>query len=262
MTDSLDATNPFSHEAEGWQYLLDEESYDNKDGWTWTFYEEDEGHTPHQGWKIHISSGPEDGREVAETVLPYLQENSISHKMTDSPYRLDSYTGGNEHRLITVFPSYDPEKREKITVGNDEVRIQHFKQGNRKHNNDAINANTNNTGRIIDYLLDELDDEELLFGPTIEGDDRKEYQVGDTRVHYRYSVNQSDAVIELNGSEPVIGDELLQGTQNEKLDVVKDNRLVGPDAEVISNHRHPQPPESAEHPEDLNWVEEIRYNRE
>lgn len=115
---------------------------------------------------------------------------------------------------------------------------------------------------MIEDLLEELDEEELLFGPTIEGGNRKEYQVGDTRVHYRYAISNSEAVIELNGNEPVIGDEVLEGPQNEKLDVVKDNRLVGPDANVISNHRHPQTPEVAEHPVDLNWVEEIRYNKE
>lgn len=261
MTDSLESAKPYSHEAEDWQGLLDKESYDNKKGWTWTFYEEDEGNTPHQGWKIHISSKPKDGRQVAETVLPYLQENSISHKVTDSPYRLESYTGGNEHRLVTVFPSYDAGKKEEITVGDEDVRIQYFKSGDRDHNIRAINANTKTTARIIEDLLKELDDEEILFGPPIEGDNRKEYQVGDTRAHYRYAVNNSEAIIELNGNEPVIGDEVLQGPQNELLDVVRDNRLIGPDAEVISNHRHPQPPEVAEHPSNLNWLEEIRYNR-
>lgn len=85
MTDSLDPVFPSSHQPEsnekGWQDLLDEESYRN-DG-AWTYFNDYEGYTPHQRWKIHISSKPEKGREVAEAVLPYLQENSLSHKITE-----------------------------------------------------------------------------------------------------------------------------------------------------------------------------------
>jgi hypothetical protein len=174
---------------------------------------------------------------------------------------LDSYQGGNEHRLITVFPSYDDVKEEEITLGDEDTRIQYFKLGDRPHNANAINANTNNTSRIIQDLLDELDDDELLFGPTIEGDEREEYQVGDTRLHFRYAVSNSDAAIELNGQEPVIGDNVIRGPQNRELDVVEDNRLVGPDAHIISNERHPEPPNVAEHPYNPNWVDEIKYTR-
>jgi hypothetical protein len=249
--------NHYENEAEGWQDLL-EGGYDNKESWTWTFYDDYECYAPHQGWKIHVSAHPGEGREVAEAVLPHLQENSISHKITDNPQTLESYVGGNEHRLITIFPSYDSDKRGEITLG-EEVPFQCFEPDSRNHNIEAINANTVKTGEIIRDVLDRLEEQGLLYEPTIDGEEREENQVGDTRVHYRYAINQSDALIRLGGQEPVIGENLLRDGE---LDVVRGKKMIGPEGDVISDQRHPETPEVAEHPIDLNWIEEVLYSEE
>jgi len=252
MTDTDELTNPYSHEAEGWQDLLGED-YNDEDGWSWTFYQDYEGNSPHQRWKIHVSAEPEDGREVAKAVLPYLQENSIEHKITDSPYRLERYRRGQQNKFITVFPSYDPEKKDEITEiflnsESEEIPLQCFETDSKSHNIEAINSNTQRTAAIIGDLLEKLDEEGIRSGPTIPGHNNEEFQVGESRVHYRYSTSRSDGVIRLGDHEPVIGEKILGESE---YDIVEDDKMIGPGCTVISDQRYSNPPEVARHPVDL-----------
>lgn len=252
---SLDPVSPYtnpSYDDEGWQDLLDED-YDNKDGWTWTFYEDYEGRKPHQGWKIHVSAAPEDGREVADTVLPYLQKNSIHHKITDNPQRLRNYDHGRKNKLITVYPNFDQDKKSEITVelsnGDNTQAFHCFRESSRNFNMKSIDSNIENTSRIMTDLADLLYERQQVLGPQIPGFNEEELQMEDTRIHCRYTTFNGDGVIMEDGEVS----EIAKGGENE---------MVGPEGEIITDEYYTDAlTEIATKPFNLNWIEQTLYTK-
>ncbi|MFB6244769.1 MAG: hypothetical protein ABEJ03_00290 [Candidatus Nanohaloarchaea archaeon] len=156
--------------------------------------QEESSGIPHQGWKVRVAAYPDEAREVAREVLPYLQENDIAHKVfTDRFTFRNAKPTRQEGKFITVYPSVDEEKRDKITY-DDQFQI--FKEGDEDWNRNSINSNNETAAEIIEDLAERLDGSPPgLNGRRIHGKDGEELQYGETRIHMRYAVGRMPAVI-------------------------------------------------------------------
>ena len=160
---------------------------------------------PHQGWKLRVAAYPDEARDVAEEVLPYLQENDIGHKVfTDRGTFRRAKGGRQEGKFITIYPDIDEDKRD---VGNkDQGQI--FKQGDKDWNRRSINCNTETAAGIIQDLEKTLDGSPPgLEGRRIRGKDGEEFQYGDTRIHMRYAVGRIPATILGDQDREISGDQ-------------------------------------------------------
>ncbi len=242
-------TNPFGvNSAENWEDLNSREDYNDKERDAWVYHQKSRETPPHQGWKIHVSAEPEDGREVIETVGTWLRDNSASHKWVESRYRLERFgRTGQKNKAVTIYPEIDEDRFGEITHELEENgnRFQLFRYDNEDFNRRSINSNLENTSAMIHELMEVLEDQDLLYGPKIEVHNDEEFQVGDTRVHYRYATSGTDGLMEKDG----------------ELYSVTDDNIIGASGSIISTEYYAQPPEAAEHPIDLNWVEEIRFTK-
>lgn len=148
------------------------------------YFPEESGTSPHQGWKVRVAADPEEGREVAQAVLPYLRENDISHKVIQDLDTLQRAEGRrNEGKLITIYPKIDSDREQIMQNGR-----QIFKEEDTGWNAYSINSNTKNAREIVRDLEEELEGSEAgLEGRSIDGDHGEELQYSDSRIHFRYA---------------------------------------------------------------------------
>lgn len=177
--------------------LVDQEWYDqltNNKGYfgggkdTFRHYSPEEKSMPHQGWKLRVTAFPDEAREVAKTVLPYLQENDINHKVVEDTLsfrQLNTYSSGQEGKFITIYPDIDSSKEDLIMDGN----TQKFYEGAEYINETSINSNTKNSREILYDLENLLENSKIDIngGPSIDGHNGEEKQYKDTRIHFRYA---------------------------------------------------------------------------
>lgn len=158
----------------------------------------DRGPLPHQGWKLRVAAYPDEAREVASIVLPYLQEEDISHKVVQDVNGLNNQRNGQEGKFITIYPRIDEDRQDVIMNGG----IQQFKREDPSWNAMSINSNTKNARRILEDL-----EEELRFSPaglrgcSIDGKNGEEKQYEDTRLHFRYAHHFNTPAEILEGEE-------------------------------------------------------------
>lgn len=110
---------------------------------------------------------PEEAREVANTVLPYLKEHDISHKVVQDVYNLNNLEGTRqEGKFITLYPEIDDDRKDVIM----ENGVQQFKDDDPSWNAFSIKSDTKNAAQIIEDLEDELTGSiPGLQGRTIDG---------------------------------------------------------------------------------------------
>ncbi len=154
-----------------------------------------------QGWKIHISAGPDSGREVLETLQPYMLEESIAHKARDSvktvQNKLDDDQPDRAKKFLTIYPEPD----EDMLVDGEQV----FEPGNEDLNRRSMTANQERTEEVMEELYTLLAENNLLEGETIDGRNGSEVQVGDSRVHFRYGgITRGIEPTVIGGREQVI----------------------------------------------------------
>lgn len=130
---------------------------------------------------------------------------------------------------MTIYPTFNEDRAEEITVElenneGDTRQFQVFKKGNSDSNLRSINSNVQNTSRLIRQLYRELEDKDLLAGPEISGRNGEEFRVDNTRIHYRYATNSSDAII-----DPKRDFIPVKGSKNE---------LVGLEGSVVSEDHY------------------------
>ena len=149
------------------------------------YFPEERGPVPHQGWKVRVAAYADEAREIADAVLPYLQENDISHKVMQDVYAFNKNEGTRQQgKFITIYPEIDEDRQEVIM----EEGTQLFKKEDPSWNAFSINSNTNNAREIIEDLEEELEDSFAdLEGRSIDGKNGEEKQYDNTRIHFRYA---------------------------------------------------------------------------
>lgn len=178
-----------------WYDLVSGDRYDDPDrfvpfessnGDTFTNYSpKNKGEKPHQGWKLRVAADADEARDVAETVLPYLQENDISHKVMQDVFAMNQNEGSRqEGKFITIYPEIDDDRQDVIM--DDGAQI--FKYEDPSWNAFSINSNTKNARTILEDLESELESSSAgLKGRSIDGKNGEEKQYGGTRIHFRYA---------------------------------------------------------------------------
>ncbi len=73
---------------------------------------------PKQGWKLHISSTPENAGNLAEALLPKLRELGIEHKVIDDMARYSGMEGTQKGKFITIYPGSPEEARTYVEIVN------------------------------------------------------------------------------------------------------------------------------------------------
>lgn len=173
-------------DQEWYDLTTEKKGYHTRGSTTFTNYSTSKGGPkPHQGWKVRVAAQPREAREVAKTVLPYLQEKDLRHKVVQDVNRLNNLLEtGQEGKFITIYPSID-EDRQNVIMKDGK---QQFKKSDPSWNAFSINSNTQNTRQIIDDLEEELNGSVAgLKGARIDGHNGEEKQYGDTRIHFRYA---------------------------------------------------------------------------
>jgi len=152
-----------------------------------------ENDLPHQGWKLRVTAHPEEGREVADTVLPYLQDQDIAHKVVRDTQSLEGMNGGQEGKFITIYPEVDSYKKDQVMKNG----RQQFRAKSDGFNQASINANVENASEIIQDLEELLKHSEVDFydGPSIDGHNGEEKQYNNSRIHFRYGEFGSTAEV-------------------------------------------------------------------
>jgi len=178
-----------------WYDLVSEDRYDDPNRFVpfesndrdtfVNYYPQNKGEKPHQGWKLRVSAHTDEAREVAQTVLPYLQQNDISHKVMQDVYTMNQNEGSRqEGKFITIYPEIDDDRQDVIM--DDGVQI--FKYEDPSWNAFSINSNTKNAKTILEDLESELENSPAgLEGRSINGKNGEEKQYEDTRIHFRYA---------------------------------------------------------------------------
>lgn len=182
------------------------------------YFPEDPGQSPHQGWKLRVAAYADEARDVAEAVLPYLQEHDISHKVMQDVYAFNNNEGGRqEGKFITIYPEIDEDRRDVIM----EDGVQVFRKEDPSWNAFSVNSNTKNARQIIQDLEEELAGSPAgLKGRAIDGKNGEEKQYEDTRIHFRYAhhFNTPARIVGPEGVEE-IGDH--EGLVNEEGEFVE-----------------------------------------
>ncbi|QKQ98282.1 hypothetical protein GKQ38_01985 [Candidatus Nanohaloarchaea archaeon] len=164
---------------------------------------------PHQGWKLRVSADPEEARDVAETVLPYLQDEGVAHKVVEDAEKLSGMSDGQEGKFITIYPEVDDYKKDNIM----QHGRQQFRAGAENFNTASIHANLENASEVVSDLegLLRASDVELNGGPSLDGHNGEEKQYGDSRIHFRYGSFGPDAEVvqETGGSYTVSSNGLI-----------------------------------------------------
>ncbi|QKQ98931.1 hypothetical protein GKQ38_05460 [Candidatus Nanohaloarchaea archaeon] len=167
---------------------------------------EESSPSPHQGWKVRVASYADEARDVAEAVLPYLQEHDISHKVMQDVQIFNNNEGTRqEGKFITIYPEIDEDRQDVVM----ENGMQLFKREDPGWNSFSINSNTKNARQIVEDLEDELEGSVAgLEGRTIDGKNGEEKQYGNTRIHFRYAhhFNTPAVIIDESGGLEQVGD--------------------------------------------------------
>lgn len=164
------------------------------------YFPDEDSQSPHQGWKLRVAAYADEARDVAETVLPYLQENDISHKVMQDVHTMNTNEGGRqEGKFVTIYPEIDEDRRDVIM----EDGVQVFKTEDPSWNSFSINSNAKNARQIIEDLEEELAGSKAgLKGRAIDGKNGEEKQYGETRIHFRYAHHFNTPAV-IVGSEEV-----------------------------------------------------------
>lgn len=182
------------------------------------YFPDEESQSPHQGWKLRVAAHSDEARDVAETVLPYLQENDVSHKVMQDVHAFNNNEGGRqEGKFITIYPEIDEDRRDVIM----EEGVQVFQREDPGWNAFSINSNTKKARQIIEDLEHELEGSPAgLEGRAIDGKNGEEKQYGDTRIHFRYAHHFNTPAV-IAGSEEIeqVGDH--EGLVNEEGEFVE-----------------------------------------
>lgn len=184
------------------------------------YFPEGDNPSPHQGWKLRVAAHADEARDVAETVLPYLQRNDISHKVMQDVHAFNNNEGGRqEGKFVTIYPEIDEDRTDVIMQDG----VQVFKKEDPSWNAFSINSNTKNARQIIEDLEQELEGSPAgLQGRAIDGKNGEEKQYGNTRIHFRYAhhFNTPAAVIGPDGElVEEVGDH--EGLVNEEGELVE-----------------------------------------
>jgi len=178
---------------------------------------------PHQGWKLRVTAYDDEARDVTRSVLPYLQDEGIAHKVVRDSDRLQGLGGGQEGKFITIYPEIDAHKIDDVTLNGEQL----FKKASgpqkriaEEQNIESINSNLYNATTIIQDLEELLKHSEpgLDNGPSISGHNGEEKQYKNSRIHFRYG--------EFGGTAQVLHPE------KEEPEEVRDG-LIGPNGEVV-----------------------------
>jgi len=105
-----------------WYDLFADDRYENAQRWVpgetsngdtfVQYFPEEKGPMPHQGWKIRVAAYAEEARQVANTVLPHLQEHDISHKVMQDVFSFNNNEGTRqEGKFITIYPEIDDDRQ-------------------------------------------------------------------------------------------------------------------------------------------------------
>ena len=148
---------------------------------------------PEQGFKLHITSGPDEGYEIVKELIPILQANGIRHKIMRSKDwmedRLKSHGDTQALKLMTIYPKTDPSGPNK----------QIFTPGDKNQNKKAFFLNEPHTRDVLNLLLNQPDPNLMQGGPKLEGNRKflgakfnaEEFRVKNTRIHLTYSIVSS-----------------------------------------------------------------------
>lgn len=160
---------------------------------------------PYQGWKIHVSADPLEAKKVLEATQDFLLNiggTGVSHKFVKDVETLEKMEEGYQKgKFLTIYPPIDQDKNYVMN----EKRTQAFQKGNEKFNKNSINCNVKNTNKLVNHLINTLENSEagLYGGPKITSRYNEENQVHHkrkgTRIHYRYGKIASNAEIENRG---------------------------------------------------------------
>lgn len=182
------------------------------------YFPEGDNPKPHQGWKLRVAAHAEEARDVAEAVLPYLQENDISHKVMQDVHAFNNNEGGRqEGKFVTIYPEIDEDRRDVIM----ENGVQIFKEEDPSWNAFSINSNTKNARQIIEDLEQELRGSAAgLEGRALDGKNGEEKQYGNTRIHFRYAHHFNTPAV-ITGSEEVEQVEDHEGLVDEQGELVE-----------------------------------------
>lgn len=182
------------------------DGYSTRGSTTFTTYSpEERDPKPHQGWKIRVAAWPDEARDVAKTVLPYLQEHDLRHKVVQDVNRLNNILDtGQEGKFITIYPGIDKDRQNAIMKNG----RQQFKKSDPDWNEFSTNSNTQNTRQIIGDLEKELCGSAAgLKGIKINGHNGEEKQYANTRIHFRYAhhFNIPAEIVDQNGRTQIVG---------------------------------------------------------
>jgi hypothetical protein len=176
------------------QSNLDLESYNSQKWFSYPHYPQNIDYPlPRQGFKLHITAYPSEGYNVCREIIPVLQNLGIKHKIMHSQSfmmgRINQRgsDGSQIKKFMTIYPKSSTEQIFYPSV---------IWTSEPNPNTEAFLINRENTVKIIEELLNRVDENVLKGGPKLEGwrkyfgtkFDTAEYRLGSTRIHLTYSL--------------------------------------------------------------------------
>lgn len=160
-----------------WENILNQLGYEPSSGWS---YRRNEHAVPYQGFKLHISSTPEEAPMIVKRMAPFLNELGCYHKCYPSKAAMmRSNSDRQRKKLFTIYPTLSNPETSHYSDGT--IKL---KRGDKNFNRGSMFANANKFEEIAQTVFNALEQAGLGGkGPKIE--DERRYK--DSRLHFRYS---------------------------------------------------------------------------